>query len=82
MKNTNMNLKEADNDAQTYSNIEAQMLANIADEIYEEIKDLMENAESVSIKVADEKPISFRTRELFEISRLSDDELAEIAKSK
>lgn len=81
MKNTNMNLKEADNDAQTYSNIEAQMLANIADEIYEEIKDLMENAESVSIKVGNERPVSFTSKELFEISRLSDNELAKIAKS-
>lgn len=69
MKNTNMNLKEADNDAQTYSNIEAQMLANIADEIYEEIKDLMENAESVSIKVGNNKPINFKIDELAKIAK-------------
>lgn len=69
MKNTNMNLKEADNDAQTYSNIEAQMLANIADEIYEEIKDLMENAESVSIKVGNNKPINFKIDEFAKIAK-------------
>lgn len=64
-----MNLKEADNDAQTYSNIEAQMLANIADEIYEEIKDLMENAESVSIKVGNNKPINFKIDEFAKIAK-------------
>lgn len=69
MKNTNMNLKEADNDAQTYSNIEAQMLANIADEIYEEIKDLIENAESVSIKVGNNKPINFKINEFAKIAK-------------
>lgn len=69
MKNTNMNLKEADNDAQTYSNIKAQMLANIADEIYEEIKDLMENAESVSIKVGNNKPINFKIDEFAKIAK-------------
>lgn len=69
MKNTNMNLQEADNDAQTYSNIEAQMLANIADEIYEEIKDLMENAESVSIKVGNNKPINFKIDEFAKIAK-------------
>lgn len=69
MKNTNINLKEADNDAQTYSNIEAQMLANIADEIYEEIKDLMENAESVSIKVGNNKPVNFKINEFAKIAK-------------
>ena len=64
-----MNLKEADNDAQTYSNIKAQMLANIADEIYEEIKDLMENAESVSIKVGNNKPINFKIDEFAKIAK-------------
>ena len=64
-----MNLKEADNDAQTYSNIEAQMLANIADEIYEEIKDLMENAESVSINVGNNKPINFKIDEFAKIAK-------------
>lgn len=64
-----MNLQEADNDAQTYSNIEAQMLANIADEIYEEIKDLMENAESVSIKVGNNKPINFKIDEFAKIAK-------------
>lgn len=61
MKNINMNLKDDT----------AQMLANIADEIYEDIKDLIENAESVSIKVGNNKPIDFKI-----------DEFAKIAKSK
>ena len=70
-----MNLKE---EAHT-----AQMYANIAAEIYEDddIKSIMENAESVSIKVGNERPVSFTSKELFEISRLSDDEFAKIAKS-
>ena len=67
--NTNMNLKE--DAAQIYANMEAKMLANIASEIYEDIKDLTENAESVSIKVGNNKPVSF-----------SIDKLAKIAKSK
>lgn len=50
MKKTNMNLKDDT----------AQMLANIASEIYEEIKDLTENAESVSIKVGNNNPLSFK----------------------
>ena len=58
--NTKINLKEDINDAQIYANIEAQVLANIASEIYEEIKDLTENAESVSIKVGNNKPVSFK----------------------
>lgn len=65
------NSQEDNNDAQLYSNIEAQVLANIADEIYEDIKDLIENAESVSIKVGNNKPIGFKI-----------DEFAKIAKSK
>ena len=47
------------------------MYANIAAEIYEEIKDLTENAESVSIKVGNNKPLGFKI-----------DEIAKIAKSK
>ena len=69
--NTKINLKEDINDAQIYANIEAKTLANIASEIYEEIKDLTENAESVSIKVGNNKPLSFKV-----------DEIAKIAKSK
>lgn len=63
MKNTNMNLKDDT----------AQMYANIAAEIYgdDDIKSLMENAESVSIKVGNNKPIGFKI-----------DEFAKIAKSK
>ena len=51
----------------------AQMYANIAAEIYgdDDIKSLMENAESVSIKVGNNKPINFKI-----------DEIAKIAKSK
>lgn len=64
--NTKINLEEDINDAQIYANIEAKMLANIADEIYEEIKDLTENAESVSIKVGNNKPVSFSIDELAE----------------
>lgn len=73
MKDTNMNLKEGT----------AQMYANIAAEIYDDddIKSIMENAESVSIKVGNERPVSFTSKELFEISRLSDNEFAKIAKS-
>ena len=69
MKDTNMNFKE--DAAQIYANMEAKMLTNIASEIYEDIKDLTENAESVSIKVGNNKPVSF-----------SIDKLAKIAKSK
>lgn len=70
--NTKINLEEDINDAQIYANIEAKMLANIASEIYEEIKDLTENAESVSIKVGNNKPVSFSIDELAEkISRKS-----------
>lgn len=69
--NTKINLKEDINDAQIYANIEAKTLANIASEIYEEIKDLTENAESVSIKVGNNKPVSFKI-----------DEFAKIVKSK
>ena len=58
--NTKINLKEDINDARIYANIEAKMLGNIANEIYEEIKDLTENAESVSIKVGNNKPVSFK----------------------
>ena len=63
MQNTNMNLKDDT----------AQMYANIAAEIYgdDDIKSLMENAESVSIKVGNNKPLSFKV-----------DEIAKIAKSK
>lgn len=63
MKSTNMNLKDDT----------AQMYANIAAEIYgdDDIKSLMENAESVSIKVGNNKPINFKI-----------DEIAKIAKSK
>lgn len=69
--NTKTNSQEYNNDAQIYANIEAQVLANIASEIYEEIKDLTENAESVSIKVGNNKPVSFKI-----------DEFAKIVKSK
>lgn len=68
---TKTNLKEDINDAQIYANITAKTLANIASEIYEEIKDLTENAESVSIKVGNNKSLSFKI-----------DEFAKIAKSK
>ena len=61
MENMNVNLKE---DAHT-----AQMLANIADEIYEDIKDLIENAESVSIKVGNNKPIDFKIDEFAKIAK-------------
>ena len=64
--NTKINLEEDINDAQIYANIEDKMLANIADEIYENIKDLTENAESVSIKVGNNKPVSFSIDELAE----------------
>lgn len=73
--NTKINLKEDINDAQIYANIEAKTLANIASEIYEEIKDLTENAESVSIKVGNNKPVSFK------IDSFKVDEFAKIAKS-
>lgn len=65
MKNMNVNLKK---DAHI-----AQMYANIVAEIYDDddIKSLMENAESVSIKVGNNKPIGFKI-----------DEIAKIAKSK
>lgn len=63
MKNMNVNLKE---DAHT-----AQMYANIAAEIYgdDDIKSLMENAESVSIKVGNNKPISFKVDEIAKIAK-------------
>lgn len=61
---TKTNLKEDINDAQIYANITAQTLANIASEIYEKIKDLTENAESVSIKVGNNKPLSFKVDEI------------------
>ena len=63
---TKTNLKEDINDAQIYANITAKTLANIASEIYEEIKDLTENAKSVSIKVGNNKPVSFSIDELAE----------------
>ena len=64
-----MNLKEADNDAQIYANITAKTLANIASEIYEEIKGLTESAESVSIKVGNNKPINFKIDEFAKIAK-------------
>lgn len=73
MKKTNMNLKgslkEDINDAQIYANITAKTLANIASEIYEEIKDLTESAESVSIKVGNNKPLSFKVDEIAKIAK-------------
>lgn len=63
------NSQEDNNDAQIYANIEAQVLANIASEIYEEIKDLTENAESVSIKVGNNKPIGFKIDEFAKIAK-------------
>lgn len=72
---TKTNLKEDINDAQIYANITAKTLANIASEIYEEIKDLTESAESVSIKVGNNKPLSFK------IDSFKVDEIAKIAKS-
>lgn len=63
MKNMNVNLKK---DAHT-----AQMYANIAAEIYgdDDIKSLMENAESVSIKVGNNKPIGFKIDEIDKIAK-------------
>ena len=63
MKNMNVNLKE---DAHT-----AQMYANIAAEIYgdDDIKSLMENAESVSIKVGNNKSIGFKIDEIAKIAK-------------
>lgn len=73
MNKTNMNLKgnlkEDINDAQIYANITAKTLANIASEIYEEIKDLTENAESVSIKVGNNEPIGFKIDEFAKIAK-------------
>lgn len=61
MKKTNMNLKDDT----------AQMYANIAAEIYgdDDIKSLMENAESVSIKVGNNKPIGFKIDEFAKIAK-------------
>lgn len=69
MKNMDVNLKE---NAHT-----VQMYANIAAEIYgdDDIKSLMENAESVSIKVGNNKPLSFK------IDSFKVDDIAKIAKS-
>lgn len=66
---TKINLKEDINDAQIYANIEAKTLANIASEIHEEIKDLTENAESVSIKVGNNKQLSFKVDEIAKIAK-------------
>lgn len=61
MKKTNMNLKDDT----------AQMYANIAAEIYgdDDIKSLMENAESVSIKVGNNNPMSFKIDEFAKIAK-------------
>ena len=66
---TKINLKEDINDAQIYANIEAKTLANIASEIHEEIKDLTENAESVSIKVGNNKQLSCKVDEIAKIAK-------------
>ena len=67
--NTKTNSQEYNNDTQIYANIEAKMLANIASEIYEEIKGITENAESVSIKVGNNKPIGFKIDEFAKIAK-------------